>query len=77
MRIQTILNSVEKVKSFVYQHARWEERDSGAALVVRVEPRKESRRSAPGVGNPVRPMTAWRNGASSSCRCGVLLHGYP
>jgi hypothetical protein len=42
MRIQTILNRVEKLKSFVYDHAHIEEKDCGPALVVRVLPRKNS-----------------------------------
>ncbi len=43
MRIQTILNRVEKFKSFVYGSACLEERGGGLALVVRVRPRKNSR----------------------------------
>jgi transposase len=43
MRIQTILNRVEKFKSFVYRNARLEEHDDGPALVVRIEPRKNNR----------------------------------
>ncbi len=43
MRIQTILNRVEKFKSFVYRGARLETQDDGPALVVRVEPRKNNR----------------------------------
>jgi transposase len=42
MRIQTILNRVEKFKSFVYGAARLEEHEGGPALVVRVRPRKNS-----------------------------------
>ena len=34
MRIQTILNRVEKFKSFSYGHASLVERDDGPALVV-------------------------------------------
>jgi len=40
MRIQTILNRVEKFKSFVYDEASLEEHDDGPALVVNVRPRK-------------------------------------
>jgi transposase len=43
MRIQTILNRVEKFKSFVYGEARLEERADGPALIVEIEPRKNSR----------------------------------
>src|SRR5262249_20855446 len=50
MRIQTILNRVEKFKSFAYGQARLEERDDGPALVVRVEPRKSSGPLCPGGG---------------------------
>jgi transposase len=43
MRIQTILNRVEKFKSFVYGEASLEECDDGLALVVQMEPRKNGR----------------------------------
>jgi hypothetical protein len=36
MRIQTILNRVEKFKSFSYGRACLEQRDDGPALVVQV-----------------------------------------
>ena len=52
MRIQTILNRVEKFKSFVYGEARLEERDGGPALVVQVRPRKNGRPSCSGCGRP-------------------------
>src|SRR5665647_69460 len=42
MRIQTILNRVEKFKSFVYGHACFETQASGLAVVVRMKPRKNS-----------------------------------
>jgi transposase len=42
MRIQTILNRVEKFKSFVYSDAHIEEQACGPALVVQVLPRKNS-----------------------------------
>lgn len=50
MRIQTILNRVEKFKSFVYGDARLEERDDGPALVVQVLPRTNSRPFCSGCG---------------------------
>ena len=43
MRLQTILNRVEKFKSFAYGDARFEEQDGGLALVVQVLPRRNSR----------------------------------
>ena len=42
MRIQTILNRVEKFKSFVYGKAHMEEQAGGPAPVVQVLPRKDS-----------------------------------
>jgi transposase len=54
MRIQTILNRVEKFKSFVYGQAHLEERDGGPALVVRVRPRKNARPFCSGCGRPGR-----------------------
>lgn len=42
MRIQTILNRVEKFKSFVYGLAHLEELDEGPALVVQMQPRSNS-----------------------------------
>ncbi len=52
MRIQTILNRVEKFKSFVYSNARLEEQEDGPALVVKVLPRKNSRPHCSGCGRP-------------------------
>jgi transposase len=54
MRIQTILNQVEKFKSFVYGEARLEKRHDGLALVVEMEPRKNSRVFCSGCGRPGR-----------------------
>jgi transposase len=50
MRIQTILNRVEKFKSFVYRSVRLEEQDDGPALVVKVEPRRNNRPVCSGCG---------------------------
>jgi len=43
MRLQTILNRVEKFKSFVHDKAHLEEQEGGPALVVQVLPRTNSR----------------------------------
>ena len=43
MRIQTILNRVEKFKSFTYGDAQLVEQDGGPALVVQIVARKKSR----------------------------------
>ncbi len=50
MRIQTILNRVEKFKSFSYGRACLEQRNDGPALVVQVRPRKNSRPYCSGCG---------------------------
>jgi transposase len=50
MRIQTILNRVEKFKPFVYGEGRLEERVDGPALVIRMVPRKNSRVFCSGCG---------------------------
>ncbi len=52
MRIQTILNRVEKFKSFVYGEAALEEHDDGPALVVQMVPRKNGRVFCSGCGRP-------------------------
>ena len=54
MRIQTILNRVEKFKSFIYGEC-LEERDDGPALVIQIEPRKNSRPFCSGCGRRGRP----------------------
>jgi transposase len=50
MRIQTILNRLEKFKSFVYAGARLEELQDGPVLVVQVRPRKNGRPRCSGCG---------------------------
>ena len=55
MRIQTILNRVEKFKSFVYGEASLEEHEGSLALVVQVEPRKNSRPFCSGCGRRGQP----------------------
>jgi transposase len=50
MRIQTILNRVEKFKSFVYGDARFEEQEDGPVLVVQVKSRKNSQPYCSGCG---------------------------
>jgi transposase len=52
MRIQTILNRVEKFKSFVYGEVRFEKQDDGLAIVVQMKPRKNSRVFCSGCGRP-------------------------
>lgn len=50
MRLQTLLNQVEKFKSFVYGRVTKEKRDEGDVLLVRVRPRKGSRPVCSGCG---------------------------
>jgi len=50
MRIQTILNRVEKFKSFVYGGVSLEEQDNGPALVVHIQPRRNNRPVCSGRG---------------------------
>jgi transposase len=52
MRIQTILNHVEKFKSFVYGEASFVQRGDGLALVVQMVARKNSRVFCSGCGRP-------------------------
>ena len=52
MRIQTILNRVEKFKSFSYGPARLEEQNDGPALIVQMAPRSNGRPSCSGCGRP-------------------------
>jgi hypothetical protein len=52
MRIQTILNRVEKFKSFVYGKARLEEHGGDLALVVQMVPRRNSRVFCSSCGRP-------------------------
>jgi transposase len=54
MRIQTILNRVEKFKSFVYGEAQITEGADGPFLVVQVRPRKNGRAHCSGCGRPGR-----------------------
>jgi transposase len=52
MRIQTILNRVEKFKPFVVGGATLEECDDGPALVFQLKPRKNGRAFCSGCGRP-------------------------
>ncbi len=52
MRIQTILNRVEKFKSFVYSDTSLREQDDGPELVVQIQPRRNSRPVCSGCGRP-------------------------
>jgi transposase len=50
MQLKTILNRVQRHKSFVYQEARWVEHAKGSAIEVSVEPRANGRPICSGCG---------------------------
>ena len=50
MQLQTILNRVQRYKSFVYRQARFRDRDKGLALDVTVQPRANGRPICSGCG---------------------------
>lgn len=52
MRIETLLNKVHPLKSFVYAHCRFEMRGSGLVLVVTIEPRKNGKVICSGCSKP-------------------------
>lgn len=52
MQLLTILNRVEKHKSFVYERVEWSERKGALALDVQVRPRQGSRPLCSGCGQP-------------------------
>ena len=54
MQLQTILNRVQRHKSFVYRRARFRDGDAGLALDVTVEPRANGRPSARAAGEGAR-----------------------
>ena len=77
MRIQTILNHVEKFKPFVVGKSRLEKHDDGPALVVQMRARKNGRVFCSGCGRPALRTTASRNGGSSTCRSGGCWSFWP
>jgi transposase len=52
MQLKTILNHVQKFKSFVYGEVRWEENDGEAILVVEIWPRRNSQPICSGCQRP-------------------------
>ncbi len=52
MQLKTILNSVERHKSFVYQEARWADPKTKREIEVPIEPRTNSRAICSGCGKP-------------------------
>ena len=48
MQLKTILNAIEKYKSFVYSEARWSKSQNGREIEFEVQPRS---RAAKGVRN--------------------------
>ena len=71
MQLQTILNRVERHKSFVYGEPRW--KDDALRLTIEVPIRSAGQRPAGLLGlrqAAARLRSAGVSGASSSCRCG-------
>ena len=52
MQLKTILNLVERHKSFVYQDARWADPEVKTAIEIPIEPRANSRAICSGCGQP-------------------------
>ena len=77
MRIQTILNRVEKFKSFVYDDAHIEEQGGGSALVVQVVPARIACPTAPVVTGVAALTIISRSDDSSSCPCGESWCSWP
>ena len=70
MRIQTILNRVEKFKSFVYGEVALEEYDDGPRWSFGWCLARTVGYSAPVAAVLVPRTTTWRNGDLSSSHCG-------
>jgi len=52
VQLKTILNHVEKHKSFVYQEARWANPESKTEIEIPIEPRKDSQAICSKCGKP-------------------------
>jgi len=50
VQVKTILNRVQKFKSFVYGDARWEEMNGETVLLVEIFPRRNNRPICSGCG---------------------------
>ena len=70
MQLKTILNRVQKIKSFVYGAVRWVEGAASPTLEVELHPRANGGRCVRAVGRAARGTTGCRPGASSSSRFG-------
>ena len=52
MQLKTIVNHVERHKSFIYQEARWTDPKTKTAIEIPIEPRANSRAICSGCGQP-------------------------
>jgi hypothetical protein len=77
MRLQTILNRVEKFKSFTCGEAHLEDQPGGPALVVRLLTRKNSLPYCSGCLRRGRPYDHPRNGGSNSSPSGASWSSWP
>ena len=72
MQSKTILNRVQKFKSFVHGALRWTKGACVPTLEVEIKPRANSRVAGSGsAGGKGRDMTDWRSGALNLSRCGA------
>ena len=72
MLIKTLLNKVERFKSFVYGSSSVQFVTGVEALVIDIEPRRNSRPICPECGKRRNAMIGELSGSSSICRSGHL-----
>ena len=72
MLIKTLLNKVERFKSFVYGSSSVQFVDGVEALVIDIDPRRNSRPVCPECGKRRNAMTGKPSDFSSICRSGHL-----
>jgi len=70
VQLKTILNHVERHKSFVYQEARWVDPATKTAIEIPIQPRANGRAICSGCGQPAPATIDWPNVDLSSSRCG-------
>ena len=70
MQLKTIVNRIERFKSFAHGKTRWADGVERPTIEIEVEARKNGRRSARAAGRYGRATTVCRSGVSSSSRCG-------
>lgn len=71
MQLKTILNRVQKFKSFVYGDVEWEEVDGNRVLVVEIWPRQNSRPICSGCRRAGPGYDTLQARLFELCRCGA------